>query len=688
LIICFCLSLKIKAQEYIIPNLEDIIEEIASASDVELDYTTLFSSLENLYYDPLDINSANEEDLNALIFLTEFQIYSIINYRHKYGNYKTIYELQFVDGMDIISIKRLLPFITVKNDDKKQSTSIKNTFSYGKHRIITRYQRLLQEKAGYKISDSIIEQNPDKSRYLGSPDKMYFKYAYQYKNKLSYGITAEKDDGEQFMKGAQKYGFDFYSGHFQINNIGILKKVIVGDYVAQFGQGLTMWSGLSFGKTTNTTNIIKKAQGVNKYTSVNELAFFRGEAATIELGNFNFTEFVSYKSIDGSIDGYEDTTSNSEEYITSFLTTGYHRTPSEIIKRKTIKEFIAGGNFKWSKSNLKIGATGVFYNFSYPFGGNDKPYTYFNFKGRNNFNFGADYLWSVKNIILFGEIAMSYNPDNIGFASVNGATMNFTPQFKMSLLHRYYQPNHQALYAQPFSEGNKPNNETGIFIGTEIFPVKKWKIDAYIDFWKYKWLRYGINGPSAGMDYMIQTSYFPKRNFDMYLRLKHEVNEKNSKSNEYGISPIIPQYTTKIKYHTNYSISETLKLKNIIEISNYKLDNNTQWGYLICQDIQYIISSRVPLLFIFRVAVFDTDSYDTRIYAYEPDVMYGFSVPAYYNNGSRLVFVLKYTIFEGLNFWVRIANTYYHNQNGLGSGLDAIEGKNRTDVKLQLQFEF
>ncbi|MDR2009330.1 MAG: helix-hairpin-helix domain-containing protein [Bacteroidales bacterium] len=677
-------ALSVIAQEDIMPDLEDIIEEIASASDVELDYSTLFSTLEDLYNYPLDLNSATREDLDALIFLTEFQIYSIMNYRKKFGDYKTIYELQFVDGIDMQTLKWLVPFVTVNKDSGKQKTSLKNAFMYGKHDIITRYQRLLQEKAGYAIPDSVIEANPDKSRYLGSPDKIYVKYGYQYKNKLSFGVTAEKDDGEQFFRGAQKYGFDFYSAHFQINDLGVIKKIIVGDYLAQFGQGLTMWSGLTFGKTTNVANIIKKPRGVNKYTSVNESAFLRGQAMTLEFGQFSFTEFISYKGIDGSIESTNDTINGEADYITGFLESGYHRTPSEVEKRKSIKEFITGGNLTWTGSILRLGLTGLYYNYSSPFSGNDKPYTYFNFTGNSNFNIGFDYLLTIKKINFFGETSIS---QNLGYATVNGAVIDFVPEFKMSVLHRYYRHDYQALYAQPFSEGNRPNNESGIFVGAEIYPVKKWKIDVYIDSWKYPWLRYGVNGPSAGIEYVAQISYFTQRDLDMYARIKYETKKKNNSDVESGITPLISYATTKIRYHINYNATTNWKFKNRIEISNYSLEDNNQWGYLIYQDIQYK-PHKLPLTFTVRAAVFETESYDDRIYAYEPDVLYGFSIPAYYGKGTRLVFVLKYDVFKNLDLWFRIANTYYHNQDGLGSGLDAIKGKNRTDIKLQLRFKF
>ena len=301
------------SQEETIETLDEIIEEIASNTDYELDYTTLFQAFEEYYYNPIDLNSANESDLKDLMFLTEFQIFSLIKYRQKFGMYVSLYELQFVDGIDDLTLKRLLPFVCIREAKPSEIKDFKRIFTYGKHVGIVRYQRLLQEKAGYKeIPDSVLALNPNKSRYLGSPDKLYYRHNYHYTDKIFYGITAENDDGEQFYKGAKKYGFDFYSAQFQLNRERKKKKIIVGDYIAQFGQGLTMWSGMSFGKTSSSTNVIKNSRGVHKYSSVNESAFLRGQAATVQFGKFNFTEFISYKSLDAGVDTIADIEFESE----------------------------------------------------------------------------------------------------------------------------------------------------------------------------------------------------------------------------------------------------------------------------------------------------------------------------------------------------------------------------------------
>jgi len=530
-----------------------------------------------------------------------------------------------------------------------------------------------------------LAENPDKSRYLGSQDKVYLRYNYQYKNKLYYGFTAEKDDGEQFFKGAQKYGFDYYSGHFQLNDIGKIKKVIVGDYVAQFGQGLTMWTGMGFGKTSSATNVIKKARGIQKYSSVNESAFMRGEAMSMQFGQFVITEFASYKPIDGSVTQASDSLfENEEQYVTNFLETGYHRTPAEIAKRKTINEFVSGGNITWHGDHLRLGATGVYYNFSDSLVPNNQAYRYFDFNGYSNSNFGVDYMVTIPKVNIFGETSMS---PNMGYATVNGAVIDFVPEVKMSVIYRYYSPDYQALYAQPFSEGNKPYNESGLFVGIQVFPRKYWKIEAYFDSWKYPWLRYGVNGPSIGNEYLMQVTHYPNRNLDMYFRFKYETKQKNNTDIDYGVRPLDSYVSAKYRYHINYSPVSKLKLKNRVEVASYNFNGEQEWGYMIYQDVQ-LKPDNIPFEFTARFAIFDTDSYSTRIYAYEPDVLYAFSIPAYYSKGTRLALVVKYNAMDNLAFWFKIANTLYNDQENLGTGLVAIEGNNRTDIKLQLRYKF
>ena len=79
--------------------------------------------------------------------------------------------------------------------------------------------------------------------------------------------------------------------------------------------------------------------------------------------------------------------------------------------------------------------------------------------------------------------------------------------------------------------------------------------------------------------------------------------------------------------------------------------------------------------------------YDARIYAYENDVLYQFSIPAYFNKGTRFYLNLKYQL-QHLTLEARYAQTYWANQATIGSGTEAINGPTRTGVKFQLRYQF
>ena len=95
----------------------------------------------------------------------------------------------------------------------------------GQHEWITRLTRTLEKQDGFApISDSALAESPN-SRYLGDPNKIYSRYRFRFGNFVSWGITAEKDAGEEFFKGSQKQGFDYYSGHLFLRNIRKIKAI-------------------------------------------------------------------------------------------------------------------------------------------------------------------------------------------------------------------------------------------------------------------------------------------------------------------------------------------------------------------------------------------------------------------------------------------------------------------------------
>lgn len=667
--------------------LEDLVEDIISNSDEEVDFTIIYDDLQNYLENPLSLNDADYEEFAKLHFLNEIQISEIIDYRWKYGHFKTKYELQLLNSFSRSDIDKLLLFITIVPTPSSQYRfKFSNALKYGQHKIYIRTQSIIQPMKGYNISDSVLAENPDKSRYLGNPYKYYFKYKYHYKDILKWGITAEKDAGEQFFTGAQKYGFDFYSAHLQIDNKkGDFKhRIVLGDFQAQYGQGLALWSGFSFGKSAYVLKIKKKPRGLSKYSSTDENMFFRGGGAMITYKNISLSAFGSYHKIDANSPDFDSIDNSEIREISSILNTGYHRTPLENEKRKTIGQTVFGGNILYNHRLFKTGLTFVNYVFSADLVQDIAPYQIYDFQGSSNYNLAWNYEFNLKEFRFFGETGMSKNG---ALATINGMSVQLEHRVTMVALYRNYSEKYQAFYAGAFGESSSINNEKGIYFGIEIYPYKNFKLSSYIDSYTFPWMSYRLDSPiSNGLEYFTQLDYYPSRNFSSYIRFKHEIKPQNTSSEVILRYPVDVEKWN-LRFHFNFKLSNNITLKSRLEFSEYQKDNIVESGFMAYQDINFSLNN-LPLKFSVRYAIFDAP-YNARMYAYENDILYAFSVPAYFYKGFRTYFNVRYKISDNIIIWARYSQFSYSDRNQISeTSLNAIDGNSKSEFKLQLSYKF
>lgn len=661
---------------------ENLTEEIAAGTDIQVDYTVLFEDLYNYYEDPLNLNMAGYDQLKKLHFLNDFQIQCLLDYIKENGELLTIHELHYIYGFSQKEINFLVPFVTVNPVSSREPVMLTNALKKGRHEIFLRTQRILEKQKGFKtVSDSILEQNPDINRYLGSPQKLYTRYKFHSGDRIYAGFTAEKDAGEELFNGNNKYGFDFLSAHLQLNDISIFKTIHAGDYHLQFGQGLTLWSGLTFGKSSYVLNIKKRAEGIKRYTSSEENMFFRGAAGTVSIGDFNITPFYSHKKRDANI---IDTISPGFYEFSSFQNTGYHRTPSENYDEKAITETAYGANISYKKENFQLGTTFINSRFGGELHEKERVYNRFDFNGSEITNIGIDYQANIQKINIFGETTYG----NKGWGMIHGTMIYVNNLVAFSAFYRMYQKNFYAHNGNALSENSNNANENGFYAGTEIRPLKYWKISAYADIYKFPWLKYNANAPSVGSDYLVQADYTPDKNFEMNFRLKYENEYENDIPEDTSITKLDRMNNLKIRFNISYMVSNNITLRNRLELSRTeKQDELPDKGYLLYQDIIYKFH-RFPADLYFRYAMFDTHSYNSRIYVYENDLLYSYSIPSFFYKGTRTYLMIKYTALEGIDIWLKYALTSYSNRESIGSGLSEIDGNIKSEIRFQLRVKF
>lgn len=655
-IVCFVVAASlVHAQESLVQNaLEDLIESLGEELGDDSDIQEILDDLENYRQNPLKINSATPDELMRLHFLSEIQINDLISFREKTGTIFTLYELAAIDGFTPDLLQKVEPFISFDSENagsgRKRSSGD----------LFLRGTRTFLNTTGI-----------DESKYEGAPERYYLRLK-QTSARFDYGLVAEKDPGETFFSKSNKHGFDYTSGFANIK-IGQGNRIFVGDYHVRFGQGLVAWQGFSMGKSSETTQVFRSAQGIRSYSSTDENLFFRGLAGQLKYKHLEFFPFISLNKLDASVD-----TLDGKPYFGAFQTSGYHRTDSEISGENALTQLTGGGHLTYSYDRWSFGVTTVYNRFNVRMNRDDEPYNQFLPEGQESLVAGFDWKGSVKNIFLFGEAAAS---SNSGRALLTGAILKPVSNFELSAIYRNINRTYFSYFANAFTESSKVNDEKALYLGVKIFPAPHWIFWAYADFFSHRWLKYTTAAPSNGTEFFAQVSFNPTRETSFYLRFFQE--EKAQKLISESLKYNTEQLINRLRFNFTHELDEQFSLKSRIELSFYSRQSSER-GILICQDLVYTPIEK-PFSMNGRLAYFHTDGYNSRLYAYENDVLYAFSIPALYGNGIRSYFNFQQHLGAKFTLWLKLATTH---QFAHGDGEQRFDSSTKSELKIQLRYQF
>jgi hypothetical protein len=682
------------AQEYPrrAPDFDRLTQELfAEIQTDQVPYEDLYGTLLNYYQSPLNLNTASPEELRALPLLRENQVAALLKYRQTNGLLLSVYELQAVPEWDVRTIARVAPFVTVASNSPNSVRGplwqrIKNEEN---NALLLRYRRVVQPQKGYSPVDTF--QGRPTLRYLGSPDALALRYRVSHAHDFSLGFTAEKDAGEPlaWRPSQKQLGPDFLSAHLVLHELGRLKTLALGDYQLQFGQGLLLSSGLAAGKGAETITTLRRASlGVRPYAALLENTFFRGAAATYQLTTrWEATAFASHKNIDANARLATDSLAQFDEFSSSLLLTGLHRTATEIANRQRLAEIVGGGHLGYlsADGNLAVGFTAVGTHYGLAFQKRDEPYNRYEFSGQNNLALGAHYSYGWRNLLLFGESGRSSGG---GLSTVNGLLASLGPSVDAAVLVRHYGADFHTFYGNAISENTRNINESGFYVGLKVRPLARWEVSAYFDQFRFPWLRYGVGAPSHGQDALLRVAFAPTKTSLLYAQYRARLKPLDLPASLTGRAVPLPgqQLRHSLLLYCDVQPTARLGLRTRLQATYLRADEDLPWrrGYILSQDATVQLARRVSLTG--RYAVFDTDDYDTRQYVFEQDVLYAVSVPALYGQGTRAYAILQAAFSKHFTLWLRYADTRYRHQNTVGSGLEEIRGSARSEVTAQVRY--
>jgi len=620
---------------------EDLLEDII----IDFDYLTL---------PPVNLQNISKKELEQFPFLSDDQIEAILYYIYKYAPLSELSELKNIPELDRQTLSRLLPFVYLENkQEEAEKIDFQRLLKYGKQEFILRNSYTLQKKEGYRNTSS-------EHSYLGEPYYLSFRYHYEYKDRIRLGIVGEKDAGEVFLSPKTK-GFDHYSFSLKIENIIGLNKLYIGDYKLYFGEGLALNNNFGLGKIAFSADLNRRTPGIRQHISTNEVDFFRGIAGMTKINSFRFFLFYSLRNLDARSEGNR---------IYSFKTDGYNRTHNDLLKRNTAQVNLLGGHIDYKTHSLQLGFTAVYYSFGNKFL-NPEPTlsNTYHLRAKNHFNTSVDYRYKKDKILLQGEIAID--------ANAKTATLNhllWTPSSKIDffLTFRYYDKAYNALYARSFSEKSKLNNEQGVYTGIKWRPMRRFELFSYLDVFHSPWYIPETETHSSGKDYFIKLSYFPNKHVDMNFRYRFK--EKKDKKQSW-------------RYLLNYQYNTSISLQFQAHYNAYQNKQNRNQGWSLVSSLFYNPPSSAFRLDV-SMSYFDAPEWATRISIYERNVLHAFSFPTFYGKGLRAYLNLRWNLTPSLSLYAKFSNTCYQDRNKIGTGLNEIQGNNKTDLDFSVRYRF
>lgn len=655
----------------------ELVEKASRSRNGTIPVSQLVDELVELVENPINLNSADYSDLKRIFFLSEFQIRSLIDYRDSTGMFMSIYEVRLVPGFDLVDLRHLQPFVTVK---PVTSPVELRSFLYGRSELSISTRTLLRKPVGY-YGDSIT------GGYSGSDCSLKMRYRYRSGNRFAFGLTAAKDPGEPFLDGTFPVGIDYLSGYAFVRDIGHIKRLVVGDFHAEYGQGLTFWNGLAFGVMGSSCMVAKRGRGLVQHSSAYEADYLRGVGVAFRFRSIDVSLFASARRIDAHV---VDTLSGGCRLYSSLPASGYHRTVSEITNRKALSEYVAGINMQLRTRKTVFGAVMVRSAIDGVVLIPQRVYLQPSVRSRRSAAgfYVNSYLGGNE---LFGEVSFERIPGTDDFSApafIMGSRLILAPGVSFALLLRRYPKTYNARYSAAMAQGSMASNEEGGYAAISLSLAKSCKVDAAIDLFRYPGARYRIGLPSTGREVMLRSEWCLSPRMAFSVRFCRKDGQLNMSESNLSVKPVLDYHRESVRMKLELNPTDRIRLQTTLSGSSYANDSlAAEYGFMLAQDVSVNLA-RVPVSFSMRLAMFDTPSWKSRIYSYENDMLYSFSVPAYYAEGLRCFILAKWRIDRNASLWIRYAVTRYADAQSIGTGLDRIDGNIRNELKAMVRIRF
>lgn len=644
-----------------LPALDDSqLEAIAERNDRE----EASGSAVDPFIQKIYLNEAGKMELQEIPWLNPRQIDQFLLYRERLGRLVSIYELQAIPGWDISLIKKLQPFISLdwKGEIK---TTLRERLHNGQRLAYIRAGRVIESAAGFL--------RPDSAGFMGSPYQVQVRYGYNYRNKLGWGISAVNQTGESFGFQNAKKGFDQLGLHFFVRDIKHMRILALGNFKINFGQGLICWQGVGFSKSGDVMAIKREAPIIQPSVSGAENGFFTGVAIAFQKKKWEFGVFAAKNRKDANMES---------DTVRSVLFSGLHRTAAEIEKKGNLLVLSAGIQAGFGNKSVSVHFNALAEKWNHPIFKRPAPYNLFAPSGSLFVNEGVDFAFTYRNMHVFGEVALN---ERNALASLTGIMISLDKRVSMAILARKISPSYYAWNGNAFTENSFPTNETGLYSSISMVVSKKITVNTYLDLFQIPWLKFRQDSPGSGRSSFIQLIYTPEKSFQFYIRFRTELTYQNKNPSLYT-NETERRVQNYIRAHLNFKLNEKQSFQCRMEATNV---NYNMHGMIFYVELKQQFKL-FPLRTDIRIQYTSTDDYSSRLYTYESDLPYTYSVFPQYGNYIRYYLNISIPLPQiakmknSFSLYIKASQNFKLDEKPYGTGLSAIEGFSKTNVVAQV----
>jgi len=636
---------------------------------------------------PINLNDTTNELLLDLPFISDFQYNAIRAYIAQNGELFSLSELHAINGFDSLTIARLSHFVKVEQVDYKEDVPLVELLRRGRGSLTTGLRTIFPRQRGYT-----------EGKYAGGPYRYYYVFNYKCSDRISFSFSADQDAGEPFVfqspvkfgSNSGQVGFDYYGYSLILRDLGIIKKAVIGKYHLQYGQGLTLWAGYA-PWLSETASLRRSPMGIKAASALCEYGYLHGAAIAVDLwnrGNRNveMTLFASNAPRAATL------VHEGSDMVFSLYNSGYFRTENERAKRNALRETLLGTRLSFNSRDLRMGVTAFSTSFSKTIIPPEYVYNAFAFRGERLFNGGYDFSYRWRNMIFFGEAALSMDMEDDAsaqraFAVLAGLQMDAGPDNFFSAVFHHCPQQYHNFFFNTVGTGSSQSNETGMAFNLLIRLPFSISLSGYADLYRHPWMMYRVYSPSVGADCKVALDYMASPNISARIQYRQRDIQRNTNGITYYIEDMsCRQLLVSLKY----KISDRWNmLSKIIGSRVVYQDGQMESGFVMLQDVSY--SSQFferPFFAVMRLSISDISSYDARIYSYESDMVYESSSFSFIGRGVRVYGIVRMDVTRNISLSIKYGLLLLPGNKSIGSSYDLIEGPMRHDVKIQLKWKF